>query len=228
MSDELVEVMKHRSDFTVELVDSMGDDLRVARAAWVSTNSDNRTSGVERIIKYMLRHGHWSPFAHVMFTLRSEVPIFLARQIMRHQSHQFNELSLRYSEAIPHFYMPESLHYQSGSMKQGRAEPLDEAMQAELLEGRKRVLEEAWGQYQLELQRGVAREQARDNLPVTVYTALYTTLSLRSLLHFVGERSDATAQSEARVYARQVRAAVEGVVPITLRAWDELRGVNHE
>ena len=88
MNDELVEVMKHRSDFTVELVDSMGDDLRVARAAWVSTNSDNRTSGVERIIKYMLRHGHWSPFAHVMFTLRSEVPIFLARQIMRHQSHQ--------------------------------------------------------------------------------------------------------------------------------------------
>lgn len=214
--------IKFRNDFRVDLIDSMGDDLRVVQAARVSLLDDDRTDGTERLIKYLLKNGHWSPFEHTYFTFRSELPIFLARQFMRHQSNRFNEMSMRYSEALPHFYLSDTYHWQSGTMKQGRAQAHDpqvnKFLRGEFMETYRII----WRTYQNALALNTAREQAREVLPVSAYTVLYTTLNLRSLIHLVGDRTDPTAQSEAQVYATQMLDAVKDIVPITLKAWKEV------
>lgn len=213
--------VKFRSDFTVDLIDSMGGDMRVVQAARVSLLNDDRTDGTERLIKYLLRNGHWSPFEHTYFTFRSELPIFLARQVMRSQ-HKFNEMSLRYSEALPHFYLSKQYNVQSGTMKQGRADAHDPRVNKFIREELKQNYRNVWELYQNLLKLGTAREQAREPLPVSTYTVLYTTLNLRSLLHFVDDRTDPTAQTEAQVYANQILDAVKDIVPITLKAWKEV------
>lgn len=214
--------LERRNYFTVELIDSMGDDLRVVQAARVSTGHDDRTDGVERLIRYLLRNGHWSPFEHVFFTFRSEIPIWLARQVMRHQSHHFNEFSMRYSEALPAVWVPDRYHAQSNTMKQGRAEPLPEGLSKWLRNDSITLYQQAWHQYQWLINNQVAREQARGVLPVDFYTHLYTTMNLRSLIHFIGDRTDPTAQTEAAVYANQLKALAEPIVPITLKTWEEI------
>lgn len=214
--------IKFRNDFTVDLIDSMGGDMRVVQAARVSLLDDDRADGTERLIKYLLRNGHWSPFEHTYFTFRSELPIFLARQFMRHQSNRFNEMSMRYSEALPHFYLSDTYHRQSGTMKQGRAESHDRHVNDYLRGEFKETYKIIWRTYTSALTVKTAREQAREVLPVSAYTVLYTTLNLRSLLHLVGDRTDPTAQSEAQVYANQILDAVKDIVPITLKAWKEV------
>lgn len=195
--------------------------MRAVQAARVSLLEDSREDGAERLIKYLLRNGHWSCFEHQYFTFRSEIPIFLARQVMRSQ-HKFNEMSLRYSEALPHIYLSDQYNVQSGTMKQGRADPHDPKVNKFIRAELKSTYEIVWGMYQRMLALHTAREQAREVLPVSAYTVLYTTMNLRSLLHFVGSRTDATAQTEAQVYAKQMLETVKHLIPITLNAWEEI------
>lgn len=198
--------------------------MRAVEAARVSLLNEGRTDGAERLIKYLLRHGHWSCFEHTYFTFRSELPIFLARQVMRHTSNRFNEMSLRYSEALPNIYLSKQYNVQSSSMKQGRADQHDPQVNEFVRGELKATYNIVWRMYQTLLKLDTAKEQAREVLPVSTYTVLYTTLNLRSLLHFVGGRTDPTAQTEAQVYAKQMLDAVRGIVPITVAAWEELNG----
>lgn len=222
MSEEHVNVQLRR-DFPVELIGHDGDDERVVRAARVSTMREENKGGERRLIRYLAKNGHWSPFEHVTFTFRSELPIFIARQVMRHQSQSFNEMSMRYSEALPHFHMPATFHYQSNTMKQGRKEEVlpprtTSHIKAEMLD----VYRRGWDLYQLMIDLGVSREQARGHLPVSTYTVLYTTANLRSLIHFLGDREEQGAQLEVQEYAANVREAIKDIVPITLEVLSEL------
>lgn len=219
---------RFRTSFPVELVGHDGDDERVVRAARVSTMREANKGGERRLIRYLLKNGHWSPFEHVTFTFRSELPIFLARQVMRHQSQSFNEMSMRYSEALPHFHLPGRYHLQSGTMKQGRAEEtVGEAMNRVLRSQVASHYMEAWWLYQNMLSHGVAKEQAREHLPVATYTVLYTTMNLRSLIHFLGDRDEAGAQLEVQQYARNIRDAIAHIVPITLDVAKEVYEENN-
>lgn len=213
--------LEYSNEIKVSLVDSMGDDYRAVQAARVSVDDDQNTEGARRLINFLLREGHWSPFEHVQFTFHSEVPLFLARQVMRHQSHSFNEMSLRYSEAIPRVYLPSDLHRQHERRMQGRALEVHEHSEA-MLWSRQHLYEKAWNNYSIEINRGVAREQAREMLPVAFYTKLWTTMNLRSLVHFLGDRDDPGAQTEAQVYAQKVRNLVRNIVPITLEEWEKI------
>lgn len=213
--------LEYSNEIKVSLVDSMGDDYRAVQAARVSVDDDQNTEGARRLINFLLREGHWSPFEHVQFTFHSEVPLFLARQLTRHQSHHFNEMSLRYSEALPRVYLPSALHYQHERRMQGRALEAHEKSE-DLLRGRESFYETAWLIYNDETRKGVAREQAREVLPSAFYTKLWTTMNLRSLVHFLGDRDDPGAQTEAQVYAQKMRNLVRNIVPITLEEWEKI------
>lgn len=207
----------------MELVGHNGDDERVVRAARVSTMREANKGGEKRLIRYLIKNGHWSPLEHVTFTFRSELPIFLARQVMRHVSQRFNEMSMRYSEALPHFHLPSTFHYQSNTMKQGRQDAiLPPRVTADFKERLAQGYHTAWTLYQAMLASGVAREQAREHLPVSTYTVLYTTANLRSLIHFLGEREGRGAQIEVQRYAANIREAIEDIVPITMEVLNEL------
>lgn len=211
----------------VELIDLMGDDLSIIRAARVSYG---RGVGEEfdaikdgKLLRYLLKNGHWSPFEHATLTFRVECPIFVARQWMRHKSWSFNEYSARYKEVEDRFYSPEAWRKQSKSNKQasdGFLGEKDSKMASFIFED---ALQISWGAYQRLLRMGVAREQARSILPVGSFTEFYATASVRSILHFLDQRDDSHAQYEIRELAKQVKEITKQYFPHTILAWEDLR-----
>lgn len=220
-------MVKVESLGSVELIDSMGDDLSIIRAARVSYG---KTPGEEfdeqkdgRLMRYLLKNGHWSPFEHTSLTFRVECPIFIARQWMRHRSWSFNEYSARYKEVEDRFYMPLTWRTQSKDNKQ---------MSGGELSTRKSLLADtfvvdtlnnAYSTYKSLLQLGVSREQARSVLPVGAYTEFYATASIRSVLHFLEQRLHPHAQTEIRHLAEQVLFDTKQKFPHTILAWEDLR-----
>lgn len=211
----------------VELIDSMGDDLSIIRAARVSYG---KTPGEEfdeqkdgRLMRYLLKNGHWSPFEHTSLTFRVECPIFIARQWMRHRSWSFNEYSARYKEAEDRFYMPVTWRTQSKDNKQmsGGELPVGKSVLADTFVVD--TLNNAYSTYKSLLQLGVAREQARSVLPVGAYTEFYATASIRSVLHFLEQRLHPHAQREIRHLAELVLRDTKQKFPHTILAWEDLR-----
>jgi thymidylate synthase (FAD) len=207
----------------VRLVDYMGGDERIVQAARVSYGAGTKSYRQDKgLISYLLRNEHTSPFEQVVLTFHVKMPIFVARQWIRHRTARLNEISGRYSIMKDEFYVPapEDISGQSENNKQGRQEaplPGDAAdtIRGILTEGQKR----AYGEYSDLIERGLARELARVNLPLSLYTEWYWQMDLHNLFHFLKLRLDPHAQREIRLYAEVVLSLAERVAPIACEAF---------
>ena len=207
----------------VSLVDYMGSDEDIERAARVSYGAGTRKASQTRgLIRYLRRHAHTTPSEMVEFKFHCSMPIFVARQWIRHRTASVNEMSGRYSLMPLLFYKPEpaSFALQSASNNQGRqSEPADPALYAEAIERWERLRGEASDTYEWLLREDIARELARIDLPMSTYTQWYWKIDLHNLLHFLRLRVDAHAQWEIQEYGRVMAGMLARVAPLTYEAW---------
>ena len=208
----------------VRLVDYMGGDQRIVQAARVSYGEGTKTVRQDRaLIHYLIKHWHTSPFEQVQLTFHCKMPIFIARQWIRHRTARLNEISGRYSIMKDEFYVPhpDQVAFQSSNNKQGRADslPLDEAMK--IIEQMELDQKEAYSEYTGMIEKGVARELARTNLPVSLYTEWYWQIDLHNHFHFIRLRIDPHAQYEIRVYAEALAKCAQAVAPFAYEAFEE-------
>ena len=209
----------------VRLVDYLGGDARIVQAARVSYQEGTKTVREDgALIDYLVRHKHTSPLEQVVLTFHLKMPIFVARQWLRHRTARLNEISGRYSVMRDEFYLPDErqVRRQSAANKQGRS---DEEVPAEL---RARILEllqtgqsGAYTAYEELLDEDVARELARINLPLSLYTEMYWQIDLHNLFHFLRLRLDAHAQYEIRVYGEAMAEIARAVAPLAYQAFEE-------
>jgi len=225
MSNELNREIKVLDNGFVRLVDSMGDDASIVQAARVSYGAGTKTVHEDRgLIRYLLRHRHTTPFEMVEFKFHIKLPIFVARQWIRHRTANVNEYSGRYSEMPDEFYLPESseIRFQSATNKQGRAEDTVSEQDANfILSEMKALQDKSYQTYQTFLEKGLAREIARIALPVSNYTEWYWKIDLHNLFHFLRLRLDSHAQYEIRVYAEAMAEIVKQIVPVAYEAFED-------
>lgn len=208
----------------VELVDWMGDDLTVVNAARVSFNKESTgfTDKDEKLINYLAKHGHWSPFAHVVIQTRWKAPIFVARQLVKHQvGLTWNEVSRRYVSSPPELYWPSTWRKAADNVKQGSS--LEEYPDASgLLEVTKFDCQLLVDRYNRLIDEGLCPEQARMILPQNMYTEWYWTGSLMAWARVYKQRSDPHAQFETREMVLTLDDICGRVAPV---AWASLKGV---
>lgn len=211
----------------VRLVDYMGNDQRIVQAARVSYGEGTKTFRDNTIlIDYLLRHQHTSPFEHVVLELHCKMPIFVARQWVRHRMARINEISGRYSVMAEEFYVPpeSEIKGQSEDNKQGRDErEVPPELRQKVLDILKRDQGLVYASYEELLKDGLARELARINLPLSLYTQWYWQMDLHNLLHFLELRMDEHAQWEIRQYALAIASIVRAVTPIAYDAFERHR-----
>ncbi len=209
----------------VRLIDVMGDDAAIVQAARVSYGSGTKKVLEDRgLIRYLLRHAHTTPFEMVEFKFHVKLPIFVARQWIRHRTANVNEYSGRYSEMKDEFYTPNpnDIRPQSVLNKQGRSEEtLPDGMAEQAANAFKAGQDDAYAQYQEFLEQGIAREIARINLPVSNYTEWYWKIDLHNLFHFLRLRIDSHAQYEIRVFAEAIAELVKPFVPHAWEAFED-------
>jgi thymidylate synthase (FAD) len=196
-------------------------DFAIVQAARVSYGAGTKQVNEDRgLIRYLARHRHTTPFEMVEFKFHHVMPIFIARQWIRHRTANVNEYSARYSVVQDRFYHPaiENVRKQSASNRQGGDEPMDQVTAQEFLDYLTKV-EQAYQEYQRLMDKGVAREIARIGLPVNVYTEWYWKIDLHNLFHFLSLRMDAHAQQEIRDYATAMYALIQPIVPIAAEAF---------
>ena len=216
----------------VRLVDYLGSDQRIVQSARVSYGDGTKTvSQDSALIDYLLRHQHTSPFEQVVLTFHVKMPIFVARQWVRHRMGRMNEISGRYSIMKDEFYVPalEDISPQSTDNKQGRATeamPADAAqkIQNKFIASQERSYEEYSGL----IEEGLAREVARINLPLSLYTEFYWEMDLHNLFHFLRLRLDSHAQYEIREYAKVLLELTRKVAPVACKSFENhmQHGVN--
>jgi len=222
----------------VRAIDYMGDDAAVVQAARVSYGrGTRRVSEDAGLIRYLMRHRHTTPFEMCEIKFHVKLPIFIARQWIRHRTANVNEYSARYSILDREFYLPapEHLAAQSASNRQGRGDVLEGAEAAEVLDLLRGDAMRTYDHYVDMLnerpdgapvdpgRRGLARELARMNLTLNTYTQWYWKTDLHNLLHFLSLRADGHAQYEIRAYAEAMLAMVRAWVPLTYQAFADYR-----
>lgn len=206
----------------VSLVDYMGSDEDVERAARVSYGFGTRkVSATRGLVRYLRRHRHTTPSEMVEFKFHCAMPMFVARQWIRHRTASVNELSARYSLMPLLFYtpQPEQFELQSRSNKQGREGGAPEEVYREAVRRWEGLRADAGEGYSWLLEEDVAREIARIDLPVSMYTQWYWKIDLHNLLHFLTLRVDPRAQWEIQQFARVIAAMVKRVAPLSYEAW---------
>lgn len=216
--------MNFVTESTVALVDSMGSDKSIVNAARVSYGKNDVEHSAEkdrRLLRYLLVNSHTSPFEHVTFTFYVKTPIAIARQIMRHRTWAFNEISMRYTEAKDEFFMPKEWRGQSKDNKQMSAGVL-EGLQDYCTLTYEDSIEESYYVYERLVKNGVSRELARMVLPVSLMTEFYGTVNLHNLMHFLKLRLHSHAQPEVQEVAGKMEAIMQQVVPETYAIWKEL------
>jgi thymidylate synthase (FAD) len=238
LEEILYEPIKVLDHGFVRVVDYMGDDSAVVQAARVSYGKGTKkVSQDQGLINYLMRHRHTTPFEMCDIKLHIKLPIFVARQWIRHRTASVNEYSARYSILDKEFYIPEPEHLaaQSEINNQGRGNVLvgDEAehvlgmLKQDSLQAYSHYQEmlnlDEHGQREDENKSGLARELARMGLPVNYYTQWYWKINLHNLMHFLSLRADAHAQYEIRVYAEAMLDIMRKWVPLSFHAFTEYR-----
>jgi thymidylate synthase (FAD) len=212
----------------VRLVDVMGGDDSVVNSARVSYGSGSKGEEKDKkLIQYLLRHQHMTPFEHAVFQFHVSCPIFVMRQWIRHRASSYNEISARYTEVKDEFYVPDVFRAPDPKNTQSSAPSpaIDDARCRKLVEDSQR---QSYAAYQELLKSGVAREIARSVLPVGQYTQFYWTINARNLMHFIELRADAAAQYEIQRYAEALGELFRGKMPWTWEAFVRFawKGVN--
>lgn len=203
----------------VRLVDFMGGDLAVVTAARVSYGSGTKGEDKDRkLISFLLRHDHMTPFEHSVFKFHVSCPIFVMRQWIRHRTSSYNEISARYTEVKEEFYAPAPWRAPDLKNKQGSA-PAPKIDQDRCTALLKDSYAKAYAAYQELLAAGAARELARMVLPVSLYTQFYWTINARNLMHFINLRADAPAQWEIQRYAEALAGVFAERMPWTWEAF---------
>ncbi|MDR1144318.1 MAG: FAD-dependent thymidylate synthase [Spirochaetaceae bacterium] len=209
----------------IRLVDYLGGDERVVQSARVSYGTGTKTWREDSgLIDYLMRNRHTSPFEQVVFTFHVKLPIFVARQWVRHRTARLNEISGRYSVMKDDFYIPapEDLALQSGDNKQGRSvDALESASAEKIRSGLEAAQKRAYGEYSDLVEGGLARELARINLPLSLYTEWYWQIDLHNLFHFLDLRLDTHAQKEIRLYAQVLFDIAKKVAPRCCASFEE-------
>ena len=214
----------------VRVIDYMGDDAAICQAARVSYGKGTKSvQNDEGLIRYLMRHWHSTPFEMCEIKLHVKLPVFVARQWIRHRTANVNEYSARYSILDREFYIPEpdALAAQSVVNNQGRGEALSGAEAERVLRYLRDDAARCYDHYEEMIssddQQGLARELARMNLPANIYTQWYWKVDLHNLLHFLRLRADAHAQYEIRVYADEICRIVADWVPFAFSAFEDYR-----
>ncbi|OHB18274.1 MAG: hypothetical protein A2749_00320 [Parcubacteria group bacterium RIFCSPHIGHO2_01_FULL_45_26] len=208
----------------VYLVDYMGNDEAIVEAARTSYGQGTKkVSSDEGLIRYLRRHVHTTPSEMVEFKFHCKMPIFVARQWIRHRTANVNEYSGRYSEMLDEFYLPELsvLKQQATGNRQGRGDDLDSAVQEAVLSLLKEEYERQYGIYKKFLGFNLAKELARIGLSVANYTQWYWKIDLHNLMHFLRLRLDEHAQHEIRVFGEAMARITKDSVPISYQAFED-------
>ena len=223
-------MIEFKSDPDVELINFMGGDDQTAMSAWVSFGNDreerlNDRGRVEGLINFLYKNDHLTPFESSVFTFRVSTPIFVTREIQRHRAASYNEWSGRYAEMQPVFYLPAenrplvqagkagNYHFVAGSEEQ-----------FDLIDANYNIAyQTAWSAYQDMLDAGIAKEVARNVLPVGVYTQFYVTMNARNLMHFLTLRTAPNALHEIRQVAGGMEEHLAEKMPLTYKAYKENR-----
>lgn len=216
-----------KSDMDVTLIDSMGTDETVARAARVSTGRDQIEQGkIEGLIRYLVREGHTSTLEHCTLTVRVHVPISTHRQVMTHRTLSKNSESGRYKELVGKFYVPGDARPLANAGSSARPDLVHMVHDfEEFVKGRREAYQVCWDRYQWELSRGVAEEVARDVLPLGTYTSAYLTGNLLGWFNFLRLRNGnhGHPQYEIVEVAKKVEAIIAELYPITYNAWSAVQ-----
>lgn len=222
----------------VELIDVMPRivpdgqtcDYAIAQAARVSYGDGTKSINEDRgLVRFLMRHQHSTPTEMVVAKFRVKLPIFVARQAVRHRMCSINEISARYSVMKEEFYIPapECLRRQSKTNKQGSEGQISQDIAEELSKKIEKHCKDSYALYKQLLDSGVAREQARMVLPLNLYTEWYWKQDLHNLLHFLALRADSHAQEEIQDFANAMLKLMKPLVPWTIEAWEDyhiLRG----
>lgn len=221
--------IQHDNKMRVELIKSNASDIDVARAAWVSNyGEDAREKDADRIeglINFLYREKHMSPFEHGSFTFFLDVPIFVAREFMRHRTFSFNEVSGRYTTLKPKFYVPANHRplIQQGKVGNYTFVPGTDDQVAVGQRMDQVAYKNAWNSYEAKMTCGIAREVARNVLPVGIYTQFYATCNPRNLMQFLTLRNASNALYEIRDVAEQMEELFELQMPLTWKAFAKVR-----
>lgn len=214
----------------VRVIDYMGDDSAICQAARVSYGKGTKSvQNDEGLIRYLMRHWHSTPFEMCEIKLHVKLPVFVARQWIRHRTANVNEYSARYSIMDREFYIPapENIAAQSVVNNQGRGDVLEGDEAQRVLDILRTDSNRAYDNYEAMIsqdgQQGLARELARMNLPANIYTQWYWKVDLHNLFHFLRLRADSHAQYEIRVYAEAIAAVVADWVPFAYKAFEDYR-----
>lgn len=223
----LIKVLDHG---LVRLVDHMGSDLAIVRNARVSFDAEWRTGEDEgkdaKLIDYLLKNRHTSPFEAVSFTFEIKAPIFVFRQWHRHRTWSYNEVSARYAELPEEFYVPELEQITTPAANNKQSRTLDQHPQAsDVQQMIRNSCTKAFLDYKVMLEMGVPRELARSVLPVGTYSHMFACVDLHNLFHFLSLRMHAHAQYEIRVYAEAMLALIEPIVPVAVKSFRTHRGL---
>ena len=208
----------------VGLVDYMGGDGAIVQAARVSYGKGTKTVNDDTgLIRYLMRHRHTTPFEMVELKFVASMPIYVARQWVRHRTANINEYSGRYSELPDKFDIPEleRINPQSTTNRQGREGTLPEDISKRFRDSVENISKAAYDEYQKGLQAGIAKETARIVLPLNTYTEWYWKIDLHNLFHFLSLRLDTHAQYEIRQYAITMAEITKKVVPIAYKAFED-------
>lgn len=211
----------------VRYIDHMGDDKRIVEAARISYQSPSKgDESDKKLLGYLYKNRHTSPFEMCKITLNIKMPIFIMRQYVRHRMQNLNEVSARYTELPNEFYIPEKWRKQDTKNKQGSINSVDWDKcdyHANLNSLLKLNNDSCYKNYEDLLSRGVAREMARMVLPVNIYTEIYACWDLKNLLHFITLREDSHAQAEIQEYGKAVKSILQELYPWTMEAYEKYK-----
>jgi thymidylate synthase (FAD) len=199
-------------------------DYAIVQAARVSYGDGTKSINEDRgLIRYLMRHAHTTPFEMIEFKFHCKMPIFVARQAVRHRTANINEYSGRYSVMKDEFYCPDldNVRQQSKMNKQGSEGKIEETDAQGFLANLDEICQKAYQAYENGLNNGVSREQARMLLPVNLYTEWYWKIDLHNLFHFLALRCDKHAQWEIRVFADAMLSLISPIVPWAVEAWED-------
>lgn len=199
----------------------LGDDqapARIARTSYNNAHGDHDASRNYSLMDHLIRHRHTSPLEFVQFVFEIRAPLFVVRQIMRHRTASYNEVSGRYVRLAPEYWLPDHVRENTVANKQSSAESANQDVEG-VRDMMSRAMETAFDTYDRLIAAGVAREQARAVLPLATYSTLYMRIDLHNLFHFLALRTAADTQAETRQFAQAMERLASARLPRAFAAW---------